>query len=401
MSFKNKEYIYNSYLTKLKSKVLSCEKKDELKFEIVLDKTIFYPDMVGGQPKDEGTIDGNIVYDVIEKDGEVIHIIDSSLEVGKIVFSSINFDIRFDYMQQHTGQHILSCSFYHLYNAKTIGFHLSKEYTTIDIELSNITSGMISKIENFANNIIYDNLEVETKIMKREEAIKTGLRKEPVNDEVIRIVKIGDKDNVACCGTPVNRSGEIGIIKIVKYEKYKKGTRITFLCGKRALKDFQLKDDVIHTISNIFTCNFTNLVENIRKYKLLNGELQNKVHCMQLKISSIIINNLINKCIYRNNIYYIVDIIEDSDIKNTRYIATEITKKDNFICILICYSNEKTGIVVSKSKNLDINVTDIFKQIKVSYDLQGGGNDFLLQGTVNNDFSIDMLKNICKKLNLD
>lgn len=401
MSFKNKEYIYNSYLTDIKSKVLSCQKINDSQFEILLDKTIFYPDMVGGQPKDEGTIDGHKVYDVIERNGDIYHIIDSFIEVGKFVSCNIDFDVRFDYMQQHTGQHILSCSFYHLYNAKTIGFHLSKDYTTIDIELTKITLDMINLVEEFANNIIYSNLEVETKIMKREDAIKTGLRKEPVNDEIIRVVKIGDKDNVACCGTPVSRSGEIGIIKIVKFEKYKKGTRITFLCGKRALKDFQYKNNAIHMISNSFSCNTTNLVSSIEKFKLLNGELQKKAHCMQLKINSFIVNNLINNCVEKNNINYIVDIVDNSDIKNIRHIANEITLKESFICILICYSNNKTNIVVSKSKNLDINATDLFNMIKDNYKLQGGGNNLLLQGAVNGDVSNDMLKNICKKLDLN
>ncbi len=156
MSFKQKKFLDNPYLDNIKSTVTSCILNDEKKYEVILENTIFYPHLSGGQPKDEGTVNGIEVLNVYEQDENIIHILPEAA-YGEVELN-INFEKRFDHMQQHSGQHILSCAFSNLYNAKTIGFHLSGEYTTIDLDIAEFDNDKIKNIEEYCNKIIYDNI---------------------------------------------------------------------------------------------------------------------------------------------------------------------------------------------------------------------------------------------------
>lgn len=382
MSFEEKAYLDNSYLDIYKSKVTSCKLNSDNKYEVILDKTIFYPDLSGGQPKDEGTINGIEVIDVYEENGNIIHILDKQLE-GTVELK-INFERRFDHMQQHTGQHLLSCAFNNLYNARTIGFHLSGSYTTIDLNVENFTKDMIKNVELYANQMIYDNLEIKTQILEHDEALKTGLRKKPVDDELIRLVKIGDKDNVACCGTHLNHTGEVGIVKIVKHEKYKSGTRVEFLCGKRALTDYIEKNNIIHELSNSFSCHPLVLIDNIEKFRKEKDLLNKKNSILQNKITEVKVNELINTSKTINNEKHIVQILDDVDMKQARFIATNITENDGFLCGFIIITEENCGIIIAQSSNLEYNLKEIYNKCAEIIGAKGGGSNRIIQGTSNN-----------------
>ncbi|QSX06948.1 metal-dependent hydrolase [Sedimentibacter sp. zth1] len=395
MSFDKKEYIYDSYKDKFRTKVTSCKLNDNQQFEVILDKTIFYPDMLGGQPKDNGTINGLKVLDVYEKDEEVIHILDNYVE-GEVLLK-IDFDKRFDHMQQHTGQHLLSCSFAHLFNAKTIGFHLSGEYTTIDLDVDFFTNDMIKDVEFYANQIIYDNLKVETKILSHEDAMKTGLRKQPVDDKLIRVVKIGEKDNVACCGTHVNFTGEIGIVKIVKYEKYKSGTRVEFLCGKRALIDYINKNLDINKLANSFSCHNTKLVENIEKHRLENSVALKKINSLQNKLYDYKAKEYIDNAKVLGNIKYIFVQNKDNDIKEDRMIISKIIENDNFLCGFVIKNGNNLNLIIAQSLNLNLDIKSVFKECSSLVGLKGGGNNRMIQGTSKSSDKFDELfKMLCK-----
>jgi alanyl-tRNA synthetase len=269
---KNSEKIYqeDSYITELSAEVLSCIKKDDF-YEIILDKTIFYPHMSGGQPKDEGTINGIEVCDVQECGDEIVHVLKE--EISGSVTLNINFNKRFDHMQQHTGQHILSYSFSHLFGGNTVGFHMSDNYTTIDIDIT-LTEEMIEQAEQLCNKIIYENNIVAAKNYTYEEAMKLDLRKDPMKLDVLRIIEIKNCDISACGGTHVRSTGEIGIIKITKTEKYKHGTRVEFLCGKRALDDYIIKNRNISVLSSVLTCGADMIMDNIDKILNENKKLK-------------------------------------------------------------------------------------------------------------------------------
>lgn len=176
MSTSRKIFQEDSYLCSSEATVVSCVNKDDY-YEVILDKTIFYPHMSGGQPKDEGTINGIEVFDVREEGNEIIHLLKAPVEGEVSLF--INFDVRFDYMQQHTGQHVLSCAFDELFNGKTIGFHLGDRYSTIDLDIL-VTDEIVRQVELLSNRIIYENKAVTDRIYSYEDAIKLNLDRKSV-----------------------------------------------------------------------------------------------------------------------------------------------------------------------------------------------------------------------------
>lgn len=394
MGFDKKKYIYDSYLSNYDTHVESCL-FNGTDYEIKLDKTIFYPDMVGGQPRDCGTINGLEVKNVIERDNEVIHILDTPIE-GEVRLQ-IDLNRRIDLMQQHTGQHILSSVFSELYHAKTVGFHLSSDYTTIDLNVAGFTDEMISSVEHYANQIIYDNIKIDTEILKREDALKENLRKEPVNDEMIRLVKIGEKDNVACCGTHLSFTGEVGVIKVLKYEKYKSGTRVEFLCGKRALDDYIEKNFCIYHLSNEFSCHVTKLKDSIIKLKEDDLIKTKEISSLKSKLNYYKAQEYIDSAIIiNNNLKFIYEKEEEFDVKQLREIANKITDKHNLICVLIAKNHDNFNIIIAKSKDVSYNIRELFKICSDNAEIKGGGNDYILQGlgkNINKIIEIDKIMN--------
>ncbi len=394
MSFKQKKFLDNPYLDSIKSKVTSCILNDEKKYEVILENTIFYPHLSGGQPKDEGTVNGIEVLNVYEQDENIIHILPEAV-YGEVE-QNINFEKRFDHMQQHSGQHILSCAFSNLYNAKTIGFHLSGEYTTIDLDIAEFDNDKIKNIEEYCNKIIYDNIKIESRILSHDEALKTGLRKQPVDDETIRIIRIGDKDNVACCGTHVNYTGEIGIIKVIKYEKYKSGTRVEFLCGKRALTDYINKNNDIQILSNAFSCHTSMVAENIFKFKNESGLLVKKISMLQDEINQYEAESFIQSAICVNGINYSLNMLKERDIKDLRFIVSKITKNNNYFCAFVVNNNDSCSIIIGQSANLNIDIKDIYLKCSDIIEAKGGGNSKMIQGTGKKVEAIDECFNMLK-----
>lgn len=376
MKTSEKIYRENSYLTTLEANVISCEKKDEF-YEVILDKTIFYPHMSGGQPKDEGTINNIKVIDVQEKEDEIIHVVKEPL-TNKVQLK-IDYDVRFDYMQQHSGQHILSFAFSKLFNGKTVGFHLSSDYTTIDID-KELTEEMIVQAETLSNKVVYENKRMISNTYTYEETKSLDLRKAPPKLDRLRIVSIEDYDSVACGGTHVGYTSEVGIIKVIKTEKHKLGTRVEFLCGQRALKDYINKNKALMDLSLLFTCRTDMLLDNINKLLEENKNLKANYNILNSQLNDLIANELINSAITKNNINYIFE-LQDKDIKDLRYICTKLIQENNNVCILASEKDNFCNIVVGQSKNLNLDIKHVFEKCKALINAKGGGSNYMLQAT--------------------
>lgn len=242
-------YLNNPYLRQLDARIVEKIYKND-KYYIKTDRTIFYPNLVGGQPGDKGTINGIEVIDTYNEGEDIVHVVGDNIHSDKVLLS-IDWDNRFDYMQQHSGQHLLSAVFYKLFNGETISFYIGKEYMYIDVNLSSIQEEEIIKVEEFANKIIFSNFPMKSYIIEKSELEKMPNIKNSTANSKIRIVEIDGIDFSPCYGTHLRHTGEIGIIKIQKVEKHKKGIRIEFLCGNRALEDYSWKNDYIKNIANL------------------------------------------------------------------------------------------------------------------------------------------------------
>ncbi len=205
---------------------------------VCLNRSAFYPTS-GGQPYDMGTLNEVAVIDVWEDDeGKVWHLLPHSLNDESII-GQVDRARRFDHMQQHTGQHLLSAGFFNLCRANTIGFHLGTEFSTIDLDLQDLSWETAFRVEVEVNRVVWDNRPVTISYVTHNDLKSIPLRKPPVVTGNIRVIWVKDYDASACGGTHVQSTGEVGIIKITGIERYKGGVRVGFLCGNRALLNYQ------------------------------------------------------------------------------------------------------------------------------------------------------------------
>lgn len=252
------------YLKKTDAVITSVNGK-----EITLDRTIFAPDS-GGQPSDRGLIAGLPVMMATEKSGEVVHVLENdpgdALSEGMNVEISIDWERRFDHMQNHLGEHILSGIFKSMYDIDNKGFHMGETEGTFDLDIPSLTEEMITAVEDRANEVIAQAIPVEVKMIRDiEEARELPLRKELKVNEDILVVTVPGVDCVACCCPHPADTSQIGIIKLLGTEKYKGMTRVHFLCGRRALLDYRQKHKVITVLNEKYSADEFTLLDKMKK----------------------------------------------------------------------------------------------------------------------------------------
>lgn len=245
-----KLFYEDSFLSEFCATVSDC-KKTEDGFEIILDKTAFFPN-AGGQTCDKGTLNGICVKDVFLRDDCIIHLTEKTIETGTAVNGKIDFADRFKKMQNHTGEHLISGASHKLFGTDNFGFHLSDGYFTCDIDKV-FTLSEIERIEDTVNLWISENHKVETKIYEFSEDIDFDYRSKNEFLGNIRIVDIVGCDKCACCAPHVNYTGQVGIAKIIDFAKHKQGTRITAVCGFSALADYRMLHEQNKNISNLLS----------------------------------------------------------------------------------------------------------------------------------------------------
>jgi len=221
------------YLRDFEARLLAAE-PDARGFRVYLDRTAFYPES-GGQPADRGTLSGIPVLDVLEEGEAIAHVVGQKPDAAEIV-GRIDWARRFDHMQQHTGQHLLSGAFERMGNYKTVSFHLGAEISTLDLDSDRLGRRQIEEAEELANQVVFENHEVRIFFKSADEAGQLDLRKPTLREGEVRLVEVPDFDLSACGGTHVNRTGAVGLVLVRKVERMKGVTRVEFLCGNRALK---------------------------------------------------------------------------------------------------------------------------------------------------------------------
>ncbi|MBR4992046.1 MAG: alanyl-tRNA editing protein [Clostridia bacterium] len=226
-----KLYYTDSFMTEFTAAVLSCEQGKE-GWQVVLDRTAFYPEG-GGQPADHGTLGGARVTDVREKEGLILHTCDKALAVGESVTGVIDWARRFDHMQQHSGEHVVSGIICARYGCDNVGFHLGKDMVTIDFN-HDIDPADLPAIEAQANAFLWSDTPIHIRFLEGEALKQAEYRSKKYIPGLVRLVAFPGADCCACCGTHVNTAGQVGLVKLLFCQKFREGVRIELLCGKRA-----------------------------------------------------------------------------------------------------------------------------------------------------------------------
>ena len=245
-----KLYYQNPYLTAFTARVLTCE-PSKTSYLVTLDRTAFYPEG-GGQPADHGTLGGVAVTDVHEKDGVVFHTCGAPVEIGTEVEGAIDWPRRFDHMQQHSGEHILSGLLCALYDCSNVGFHLGADTVTIDYDRE-LTWEQVLEAEKQANETIWKNTPAEITFPTPEALASLDYRSKKELTGKVRIVAFPGADCCACCGTHVARAGEVGLIKVLSCQKFREGVRLEILCGQRAYRYLSQVYEQDHAVAQLLS----------------------------------------------------------------------------------------------------------------------------------------------------
>lgn len=290
-------YYTDAYRVAFTAVVTECMRDEQGHTAVVLDQTYFYPES-GGQPADTGRLGDYPVIDVTvrESDQAVLHWLAMGVDeplpaVQTAVAGQIDWPRRFDHMQQHSGQHILSRAFINTAVAETVSFHLGQDVCTIDLELADggegeLTAVAIAQAEELANHIIWENHPIHIRFVTPAEAHTLPLRKQPeVASDYLRLVDIHAFDLTACGGTHVARTGEVGLLKVVKLEKRKQKWRVSFLCGQRALADYAAKTEIIQALTNELTTAPTELLGSLQKLQEENKTARRTVRQLQTELA--------------------------------------------------------------------------------------------------------------------
>ena len=244
-------YYSDSYLRFFSAKLLKQAQGPE-GWMVVLDQTAFYPTS-GGQPHDLGKIGDIDVWNVVENEhDEIQHWLRQPLEKGREIHCMIDWARRFDHMQQHSGQHILSQAFLRAAKLETVSFHLGANYATIDLATESLSAGQLHHAEDLANIIVYENRPIRVRTVSPNEVSSLGLRKESRREGLVRIVEIQDFDLSACGGTHVRTTGEIGGIFVRKLERVNRQARVTFVCGRRTVEASRNDLELVEAVARKF-----------------------------------------------------------------------------------------------------------------------------------------------------
>ncbi|MET1171754.1 alanyl-tRNA editing protein [Paenibacillus amylolyticus] len=339
---------------------------------VTLAETAFYPHG-GGQPCDLGQIGGIAVLDVNIEDGDVWHKLERTPEETE-VHCEIDWERRFDHMQQHTGQHLLSANTLKLTEAMTLSFHLGTEYDTIDVAAAELGANQLTAIEQEVNRQIYRNARINTSWVTAEEAAQLPLVKQPTVTEDIRIVEIEGVEYNACGGTHVSATGEIGIIKLLKTEKVKGGTRIYFKCGTRALNEFTATQNVLNSIMVKLKTSKDELLERIEKMELEQKQLQTELNAVKTTNDAYYAEELLAA---RQGLV-IAQVFEDKSLKDMQSLATKLTADHEGLVLFVSISEAKV-VLAQNGQPPEWACGPFFKGNLGAYQGKGGGSEKMAQ----------------------
>ena len=366
-----KLFYQDGYRKEFQAKVLSCEKCGG-KYKVVLDATAFFPEG-GGQYGDIGFIDGAEVVDTREKGGLIYHTVTSPLEEGTTVTGRLNWEVRFDRMQQHTGEHIISGLVHSRLGYDNVGFHLGEDYCTMDFN-GPISKKELKEIEREANRAVFANLKIGIDYPSKEELSAMEYRSKIEIEGQVRIITIPGYDVCACCAPHLGSTGEIGLIKLVHMINYKGGERITMLCGFRALTDYDIKDENTKAISSLLSAKEYEAADAVAHLKEEVGSLKGKVSSLQQKLLA-----------YRANEISVdgeIAAVFDSNLSGNepRELMNLLLNKGAKVCAVFA-GNEAEGFrYVIGSRETDVRM--LCKRLNEAFGGRGGGKPEMVQGSL-------------------
>jgi alanyl-tRNA synthetase len=347
---------------------------------VSLDRTAFYPTS-GGQPFDTGTLGGCRVVDVVDGDaGEVWHLVDGPLDVGARVAGVVDWLRRFDHMQQHTGQHLLSAAFERLHSARTESFHLGADVSTIDLDRE-VGPDEAASAALEASRVVWDDRPVAIRFVDEAEAARLPLRKPPVRGGRLRLIDIERFDLSACGGTHVSRTGEVGVVAVRGWERFKGGTRVTFVCGGRALSVFEAMRDTAAAAARVLSVGEPELSAAIERLMVENKEQRRVARQLAERLAAFEAADLARRATDVGSRHVVVEALEGYDAVGLKALASAIVAAPARLVVLFT-ATRPALVVAARSKDDDAgpDMSALLKHLFTAYGGRGGGRPELAQG---------------------
>jgi alanyl-tRNA synthetase len=370
-------YYTDAYLVEFDAVVRDVIRQGD-HWKVTLDRSAFYPTS-GGQPYDVGTLGDAHVLDVFDQeDGEVAHLVDRELEKNSRVRGHVDWTRRFDHMQQHTGQHLLSATFEREAGAKTVSFHLGSSSSTIDLD-KEISADQIARVEETVNKVLWEDREVCVRFVTAHEAAKLPLRKDPTRPGELRIIEVKDYDLSACGGTHVQRTGGIGLIAIAGFERFKGGMRVEFVCGSRALHAYRALKTAVAAGVRLLSVLPDEMPTAIERMQAANRSQQKSLEALQDRLAVHEASTLASAGEKIGTATIVAATVSGWDANGLKKLASSVAAKPSTVAVLIT-SGSPSLIAVSRADDLTLDTGAVLKELIDRFGGKGGGKGAMAQG---------------------
>ena len=388
-------YYLDPYLRAFDATIERVEARGDL-VAITLDRTAFYPSS-GGQPFDTGLLGASRVVDVVdEEDGSIVHVVEHvmdagapSLQTGASVHGEIDWPRRFDHMQQHTGQHVLSAAFDRLFDVRTVSFHLGAAVSTIDLARE-MSAAEIAAAETEANRIVWEDRPVGIRFATAEEAAAMPLRKEPARSGTLRLIDVEGFDLSACGGTHVSRTGGVGVIAIASWERFKGGQRVSFLCGGRALESYRVLRDSVAGAVRMLSVLPAELPQTIERMQAEAKAQHRTVVALQTDLARYRAEELARSAEevpvaseaspsgWRTA--RLVALAVDTDAPGLKALASAVVSRPGYIVVLVSLSGPPVVTAIARSVDVNLSAQNLLSALLATFGGRGGGKGDFAQG---------------------
>lgn len=378
-------YYDDPYLTRFSARIVEHLQWDG-RPAVVLDHTAFYP-TGGGQPHDTGFLrpagaEDVPVVDVVEResDGAVVHLLTALVQADQVE-AQVDWHRRSDLMQQHTGQHILSAAFLARFDANTVGFHLSDDYSTIDLDRAPMSTEDLTEVEALANAIVFENRQAVARFVPDHEVPDLPLRKALIHEGPVRVVEIPDFDCSACGGTHVRATGEVGLIKITRAERRGAETRVEFLCGRRALADYAAKNKLVMDLAREFTVGHWEVADLVHR---LAGDLKETQRELRRTRDALLDAEAValwHGAATVGDARVVRAQLADRPLDDLKHLAQRLVAHPQTVALLAAGAGGQKGFLTfARSADIDVHMGTLVRQACEIIGGRGGGRPEFAQG---------------------
>jgi alanyl-tRNA synthetase len=343
---------------------------------VTLDRTAFYPTS-GGQPFDTGRLGEARVLETLDAGDDIVHVLSGAVPEGVQVGCEIDWPRRFDHMQQHTGQHVLSAAFDRLFDNRTMSFHMGGDVSTIDLQRE-AAPAEIERAVDEANRVVWDDRPVSVRVVSPEEAAALPFRKDPVREGPLRVVEVEAFDLSACGGTHVSRTGAIGMVAVTGAERFRGGSRLTFVCGGRALAALRTYRDAVVGSVRALSVLPGELPAAVERLQAEGKELRKALKTSQESLARYEAARLLAESPDREGVPIAVHVLDGWDAAGLKSMASAMTASARAAVVLVSASSPAL-VVVARSAGVAVDAGQILRKLVERFGGKGGGKADLAQ----------------------